>query len=54
MAYLAIFVGLRHTLDPQPANLVALAVTAVANTAVRTFAAHPELKAAVQAMGGPP
>lgn len=33
LAYLAIFVGLRHTLDPQPANLVALAVTAVANTA---------------------
>lgn len=29
-------------------------VAAVANTAVRTFAAHPELKAAVQAMGGPP
>ncbi|SDF44585.1 GtrA family protein, partial [Klenkia brasiliensis] len=33
LAYLAIFVGLRHTMDPQPANLVALAVTAVANTA---------------------
>ena len=29
-------------------------MAAVANTAVRTFAAHPELKAAVQAMGGPP
>jgi putative flippase GtrA len=33
LAYLALFVGLRHTLEPQAANLVALGVTAVANTA---------------------
>ncbi|MEI4270562.1 bifunctional glycosyltransferase family 2/GtrA family protein [Klenkia sp. LSe6-5] len=33
LAYLTLFVALRHTLDAQPANLVALAVTAVANTA---------------------
>jgi putative flippase GtrA len=33
VAYLALFVGLRGVIDAQPANLVALAVTAVANTA---------------------
>ena len=33
LAYLALFVTLRHSMDSQPANFVALAVTAVANTA---------------------
>jgi len=33
LAYLVLFVGLRTVVDAQPANLVALGVTAVANTA---------------------
>ena len=33
LAYLALFVLLRHVVDAQPANLVALLLTAVANTA---------------------
>ncbi|MFQ1000457.1 glycosyltransferase [Modestobacter sp. SSW1-42] len=33
LAYLVLFVALRHVVDAQPANLVALLVTAVANTA---------------------
>jgi putative flippase GtrA len=33
LAYLALFLGLRGVVDAQPANLIALGVTAVANTA---------------------